>query len=244
MKKYTDHIVLPASGELGRSGYLRLSGYQHLVCAAAECEMINCHCSVKETVSKGYAWAFTSLTIDVLHPINGCDALTANTWISIDRFPINRRELQFSANGTEYFRAAVFSTPVSTESHGIIRPTEDLSCFATGDTILENVVSRITSLPEMSEVYRREVFPSDIDALGHMNNCRYGALAYDALTEDERMNLTRPFRYTVNFRRQFFEGSTVIVCRGEDERGVFITGSVPDSEKPNFIVWLEFKNDK
>lgn len=233
------YTVLPASGELGRSGYMRLSGYQHLICAAAECDMIARHCSVKDTISKGYAWAFTSLTVDVLSPISSCDPLTACTWLSSDRYPINRRELQFFDGDTERFRAAVFSTPVSTETHTITRPDEELSVCAKGKPVVENAASRITGLPELREVYRREVYPSDIDALGHMNNCRYGALAYDALTEEERQRLSLPYRFTINFRRQFFEGSTVVVSRGQNERGVFITGTAPDSDKPSFVVCLE-----
>jgi len=235
---HPEYTVFPASGELGRSGYMRLSGYQHLVCAAAECDLTTRQMSISETISKGYAWAITSLTVDVLRPINNCAPLRAATWISSDRHPINRRELQFSDGQRECFRAAVFSTPVSMETHRIIRPDAE-DCRVSGEPLVEGAVSRITSLPDMTECYRREVFPSDIDALGHMNNCRYGALAYDALTEAERQRLGQPFRFTINFRRQLFEGSTVVVCRGTDERGVFITGAEQNSEKPSFIVWLE-----
>jgi len=240
MYEIPSYTVLPASGELGKSGFLRLSGYQHLVCSAAETEMIARHSSVKETISRGFAWAFTSLTIDVLRPINGCEPITARTWLSSARFPVNRRELQFFSGELECFRAAVFSVPVSTVTHAITRPEEDLFSCPTGEPILENVVSRISSLPELHEAFRREVYPSDIDALGHMNNCRYGALAYDALTEDERGRLSLPYRFTINFRRQFFEGSTVVVSRGQSESGIYIAGSAPDSEKPHFVVWIEF----
>jgi len=236
---FPSYTVLPASGELGRSGHMRLSGYQHLICAAAECDMLAHRCSIKDTISNGYAWAFTSLTVDVLSPICGCEPLTAQTWLSSDRYPINRRELQFFDGTAERFRAAVFSVPVSVETHSIIRPADDLSDCTTGEPIVDNAVSRIASIPETHEVFRREVFPSDIDALGHMNNCRYGALAYDALTEDERLRLSRPYRFTINFRRQFFEGSTVVVSRGQDERGIFITGSTPYSDRVSFVVWLE-----
>ena len=61
----------------------------------------------------------------------------------------------------------------------------------------------------------------------------------DELTEDERQLLTRPFRFTINFRRQFFQGDTVVLRKGVDESGIFVTGSQPDSEKPSFIVWLQ-----
>lgn len=238
MSDHPEYIVHPANGELGRSGFMRLSGYQHLVCAAAECDLTTRQMSISQTIGRGYAWAITSLTVDVLQPVSSCTPLLASTWISSDRYPINRRELRFSDGEQECFRAAVFSTPVSVETHRIIRPEDELIVVA-GPILIEDAVSRITGLPEMNECFRREVFPSDIDALGHMNNCRYGALAYDALTEEERQILSGPFRYTVNFRRQLFEGSTVVVSRGQDERGIFITGSPEDCDRPSFIVWLE-----
>ena len=239
MNNYPTYSILPASGELGRNGFMRLSGYQHLVCAAAECDMTARHFSTAETLSKGYAWAITSLTVDVLRPINSCDAMTATTWLSSDRYPVNRRELQFFQNDAECFRAAVFSVPVSVETHTITKPTDDLFSCASGEPLVENAVSRITEVPELNEVFRREVFPSDIDALGHMNNCRYGALAYDALTEDERLRLSMPYRFTINFRRQLFEGSTVVVSRGTNQSGTYIVGAAADCDKPSFVVWLE-----
>lgn len=239
MSVYPSYTVLPASGELGRSGSMRLSGYQHLICSAAESDMISRRCSVKETIEKGYAWAFTSITVDVLAPLTGCEPLTAVTWLSSDRFPINRRELQFFRGEAEMFRAAVFSTPVSVTTHAITRPEDYLSDCVAGEPVVENAVSRITGIPETREVFRRKVYPSDIDALGHMNNCRYGALAYDALTDDERLRLSLPYRFTINFRRQLFEGSTVVVSRGQDERGIFIVGTAEGSDKHSFVVLLE-----
>jgi len=241
MNDRTIYTVLPANGELGRSGAMRLSGYQHLICAAAEADLETGCMSICETIGRGYAWAITSMTVDVLEPVTGCSPLSACTWISDDRHPVNRRELQFSDGERERFRAAVFSAPVSMETHRIIRP-EGGFCGVGGSVLIEDAVSRISSLPEMCEVSRREVYPSDIDALGHMNNCRYGAMAYDALTEEERERLTQPFRFTICFRRQFFQGDTVILRRGSDRRGIFVTGSRPDGDRPSFIVWLELKN--
>lgn len=241
MNNVPSYTVLPASGELGRCGAMRLSGYQHLICSAAESDMAVRHVSTQETLEKGYAWALVSLTVDVLRPICGCRPLTALTWLSSDRHPVNRRELQFFDGDTECFRAAVFSTPVSVVTHAIIRPNESFDNCCKGEPLSTDVTSKITGTPEMHEVYRREVYPSDIDALGHMNNCRYGALAYDALTEEERRLLAEPFRFTINFRRQLFEGSTVCVSRGENENGIYITGTASDDSKPSFIVLLSLR---
>lgn len=240
MEMNNRYVVCPASGELGRSGFMRLSGYQQLVCFAAESDLTTRHMSIGETVAAGYAWAITSLTVDVEKPIRNCTPLTAQTWLSAIHAPICRRELEFRNEEGVCVQAAVFSVPVGIESHRIIKPTEAMLSGAQGEILLENVDSRITGLPELREVFRREVYPSDIDALGHMNNCRYGALAYDALTEKEREGLSEPYRFTINFRRQLFEGSTVAVSRGEKDGMIYIVGQATDSEKPSFVVRLEF----
>ncbi len=242
MDQHPKYTVFPASGELGRSGSMRLSGYHHLVCAAAECDMSSHQLSVSQTIRRGYAWAIVSMTVDVLRPITSCAPLEVSTWISGNRSPLNRRELQFFDNSGECFRASVFSTPVSMETHRIMRLGEEECGNVTGCPLIEDAVSRINHLPETSELFRREVFPSDIDALGHMNNCRYGALAYDALTDSERYALCHPFRYTINYRRQLMEGSTVIISRVTGEKGIFITGTAADSDKLSFAVQLELSD--
>jgi len=238
MNNHPQFTVFPASGELGRSGSMRLSGYHHLVCAAAECDMSSHQMSVSQTIRRGYAWAIVSMTVDVLRPVASCIPLEVSTWISGNRSPMNRRELQFFDDIGECFRASVFSTPVSMETHRILRLGEEECGEVTGFPLIEDAVSRINHLPETSETYRREVFPSDIDALGHMNNCRYGALAYDALYDSERYSLSKPFRYTINFRRQLMEGDMVTICRGSNENGIFITGTAERSDKLSFAVQL------
>ena len=199
--------------------------------------------SISRTIGKGYAWAITSLTVDMVRPVSSCSPLSACTWISSDRHPINRRELQFFDGETECFRAAVYSVPVSIETHRIIRPKEEGSSVG-GPELVENAVSRIVSLPDMAEHSRRMIYPSDIDALGHMNNCRYGALAYDVLTEEERQLLALPHRFTINFRRQLFEGDTVVLSRGKDDRGIFVTGSPTYNDKLSFVVWFELQTGR
>ncbi len=233
------YIVSPASGELGRSGFMRLSGYHHLICAAAESDMTSRRMSVSSTIKRGYAWAITSMTVDVFRPVDSCSPLEVSTWISTSRSLLNRRELQFSDSRGECFRSSVFSAPVSMETHRLTRLNEDEYITETGEPLIPDAATRLVIPSDSTEAYRRQVYPSDIDALGHMNNCRYGALAYDALTESERELLSNPFRYTICFRRQLMEGCTVQVNRSSDENGIYISGIQAGSDKPSFIVKLE-----
>lgn len=239
---YPEYTVFPASGELGRYDAMKLSGYQHLICAGAECDLSTRGMSIRETIANSFAWAMTSLTIDVVSPITGCEPLTVRTWPSGIRSAVCRRELEFIANGGLCFSAAVFSVPVDTATRKIVPPESLMIPGVAGEPVVKDAVSRISGVPDVWDILTKKVCPSDIDALGHMNNCRYGAFVYDALTDDEREALTKPFRYTINFRRQLMEGDECVISRAREGSVLYVTGRAADSEKNAFVAMIEYPN--
>lgn len=220
-------ISLP-NGELNESSFCKLAGYHELICAAAEYELERCGQSVTDTIKDGFAWALTSITLDVYIPVDNCYELCCQTWISPAPAPYSRREVSAEgSDGRTRFDASLFFVPLNIADRHIDRtvPLYDCERFNAGEALIKDAVHKHTEPKDYADTYPRAVMPSDIDALGHMNNCRYGALVYDAITRDERTVFSKPFRYIIDFRRQLTEGSAVTVAKCAENGAIYVKGT-------------------
>ncbi|MBQ4313476.1 MAG: hypothetical protein IJC18_04620 [Clostridia bacterium] len=231
-------IIPPASGDLNEHCALNLSGYHQMLCMCVEGDMTDKHQSTSVCISRGFAWALTSITLDVYKPITSCEPVTARTWVSSDKPPYNRREVLFTgSDGEEILRATLFSVPLDVNTHRILKDRERLGDdpFARGEILIPDATSRISEPKDYARVAVRDIMPSDIDALGHLNNCRYGALIYDNILPQHRKALSSPFRYVIDFRRQLPPDSSVEIPRCVADNGVvYIKGIIPESGKLSF----------
>ena len=233
---YNEYIIRLPNGELNENSCCKLAGYHELICAAAECELTRCGESITNTAGRGYAWALTSFTVNVDRPVKDCRDLSCQTWISPPLPPFSRREISIAdTEGSAFIRASLFFVPLDINTHRILRtvPLYDCERFAAGDILIEEAVHRHTDAKEYCRARTRTVNPSDIDALGHMNNCRYGAMVYDAFDKAEREIFSAPFTYIIDFRRQLCEGDAVTVDRSA-ENGVIYVRGVGESGRVSF----------
>ena len=229
------HSTLPIyqlradSGELGPQGCLKLVGYHELLGRIIEDDLASQGNSLSHTLAHGYAWAMVSLSMQVKRPVSSCEQLCGQSWLSQCEYPYHRREIQlFTAAGELVLSASVFMAPISTATHKI-QPEDELvpTVFRTlQEYSAEWAQARMHSIHD--ERYQlldvRTVRPSDIDALGHLNNCRYGAFAYDALESLGRNITAAPFRYTMHFMRQCMAGTQVSIGAYEERGAVHLLG--------------------
>jgi len=201
------YYVMADSGELGRDSFLKLQGYHELICRILEYDMSACNSSLSDTLAAGYAWAMISLSIQVENPVHSCEKLSAQTWLSENEYPYQRREIQiFSSSEKQVLSASLFMVPLNTSTHSL-QPEASLLCR---HFPVLNEFSVNWALPKLktiitenySHIDTRTVRPSDIDALGHLNNCIYGGYVYDLSAELGRSYTSLPFRYTMHFIRQ------------------------------------------
>lgn len=235
--------ICPLSGELNERSSIKLQGYHQLICLVAENELARCGCSIAETLAQDYAWALVSITADVIAPIKDCSVRPARTWSSEVMLPFARREVEVcNADGTTAFNASLFSVPFSVSERAMLRDFDEsrMEALASCERILIPDARRRMrySAEGFVKVCERRVQPSDIDALGHMNNCRYGAYIYDALTPEQRELLDKPFRYVIDFRMQLSPDAAVLIERRDDENEVTVRGTDVESGKVSFTAKL------
>lgn len=227
----------PHSGELNEHSFLKPAGYHELICAIGEAASTHNGQALCDTLRRGYAWAFASLSIDVLNPVRDCSPLTARTWLSPARSPFYRREIEVkSESGVVMLHGTIFLVPLGLEDHRIVfdRDRLDYSPEILPEQVIADARSRMNEPAGFIPVETRTVRASDIDALGHMNNCRYAAFMYDALSAAQRSRFERPFRYSIDFRRQLEPDSTVSIELLDGET-VYVRGVRPDNGKVSFV---------
>lgn len=231
--------LYPLNGELNEHSTFKLPGYHQLLCLTAENEMTRCGRDIANTIAADYAWALTSMTVDVVQPLRDSLPVTARTWLSGIKLPYVRREVEMCReDGTPAVMASLFSVPFSVTTKGIIRD------FGTGEIDIYDRLERVL-VPDAQKHMRlgsegwvncstRTVMPSDIDALGHMNNCRYGALIYDALTAEERLLFNAPFRYVIDFRHQLAPDAQVVIEKLVEGDTITVRGTDASTGKLSF----------
>lgn len=235
--------VCADSGELSPGGTLKLQGYHELICDLIEQNEIETGSSIAETIKQGYAWAIISLSMEVLHPVSSCEWLDGQTWLSEAPggiFPYYRREVVFyNKAGETMFSASLFLVKLDTETHKIVS-TEDerVPLIQPFGKTVEWAAPRLRDRGEYSFLHSRSIYPSDIDALGHLNNCRYGAFTYDAAMINGRNYTTHPFRYTMNFIRQYMVNDAVEISVRSENDSFYVSGGLDGSGRKHFIACL------
>ena len=239
------YSVCADNGEIGPNGFLKLQGYHELICDLIEQNEIANGSSIAETIKQGFAWAITSLSLDVKTPVSNCEWMLGQTWLSEipdGIIPYYRREVQFfRKDGEHMFSASLYLVRLDISTHKILDRVPDESEKAAVKqygTTVDCAVPRIRDRGEFELLHTRQVYPSDIDALGHLNNCRYGAMVFDAAAAKGLVFTSAPFRYIINFVRQTMPDKTINVFTRLDSDRFCVCGSIEGETRRNFIAYV------
>ncbi len=223
------------SGELGANGYLKLAGCHELLCRVIELDQEHHGSSINDTLAHGYAWAVISLSMEVMQPVRSCGLLFGQTWLSEAAHPYYRREIELTDEaGGAVLHASLFMVPLNASTHRI-EPSDSLidSGFSIGGRHTVEWAQPRTKKPSaalFTPVDTQLVRPSDIDALGHLNNCRYGAYTYDAAVLRGHDIFGKSFGYSIYFLRQCMPGERLAIGCCTDENGRFTVSGTGDSD--------------
>ncbi len=130
------------------------------------------------------SWLFLSLTSEVHSPIVPGEVLTGRTWFSGRRGPLFRRELEYRhADGSQAVSFSCFSGLIDLNARKLIRDRAYLERYSlpAGEPLIQAESRMAPQIEEYREIHRRQVYPSWLDGLGHVNNSRYGDMIYDTL---------------------------------------------------------------
>ncbi|MGI6733268.1 MAG: acyl-ACP thioesterase domain-containing protein [Anaerovoracaceae bacterium] len=227
---------------LNENRIMKPSAYQALFAQLAERHLDIFHAGASETMKHGLAWALISMSIEINRPIDSCIKLFGHTWYSQRRGPYFRRELVFrNEDGDIMFQGSTFSILLEVATRKVFRGKEapfilteptGVFCTQADHHFRENV--------EFTPCSTREIYSSDIDLLGHVNNRRYGDFAYDALTEEERLRLRDMRRMELYFMSEMRREDNFTIFKRAEENRILLRGHNNTKEDTSFDIVFSF----
>ena len=173
------------------------------------------------------SWAFLSLSTEIQDTIMPGEILTGRTWFSGRKGPLFRRELELChENGKRAVATSCFSALIDLGSRRIARDRAFLDRFTLPEyeSLIEAGSRMAPELAEYREVDRQTVRPSWLDALGHVNNARYGDMIYDELCGEGSTPLRKVHRLELYFVGELHCGEEVALLRRDTEDECSILG--------------------
>ncbi|NLN14904.1 MAG: hypothetical protein GX185_04780 [Tissierellia bacterium] len=229
--------------DLNEDNYLKPHGYQKLFVALGDMHLNNININVDTTMKYNLAWAFISISMEVVKPVEGIMKLKGKTWHSQRRGPFFRREYIFTdEEGQVYFKGASFSVLLDLEKRTIFREKEaPFYIYPPIEELLIDAKANRRIKKDFEEVQRRIAYNSYIDCLGHVNNCRYTEFAYDTFSQEEVRKLKDLKRMEIYFRSELRKGDEFSILKRVEDDNIFIRGDNHNKADTSFEIIFQFK---
>jgi len=227
---------------LNESSILKPHAYQSLFGALADTHLTNFNLNVDTTLKHNLAWALISLSVEIEKNVEGPMKLYGKTWHSERKGPFFRREYLFrNEKGETMFKGSSFSVLLDVNNRTIYRKKE--LPFFIDEPIKEFTIDAFPSFKEKhvyDRVHERIAFNSFIDCLGHVNNCRYGEFAYDALNEVECADIKFLKRMDTYFLSELRKNDKFTILKAYDVNKVLVRGHNNTKNDISFDVIMTF----
>ncbi len=233
------------TGAQNENHALTLSALQRIIVTVSEEHLKNIGLDVPKLMAEyGVSWILLSLTAEIKSKIKAGELLSVRTWHTNKKGLYYRRDIEIChEDGSLAAVAATFSSIFDMESRRLCSNEKVLSLveeLGEGRELFE-AAPRIRVKPEdLETVMTEKVMPSWIDALGHVNNFRYGDLITDALTEEKRAKLGELSRFELGFTGELRLGESAELRLKEEDGTVFVAGIRSSDGKAAFVSKLTF----
>ncbi len=238
------HSVETEVSDLDERGLLKPHAYQKLFGRIAEEHLNLLGLNVETTLRHQLAWALVTMSLEIVRPVTGCIRLHATTWYSQRRGPYFRRELVFrTEDGEIAFHGSSFSVLLDVESRTVFR--RKTLPFEIGEPLEVFTIEAGPALERRDgfvPVETRTVRNSHLDALGHVNNTRYGEFAHDALTEAECRNLAGLGRIDLAFVSELRRGDAFSVWKTAADERICVQGRNEETGGISFECHFTFRH--
>ena len=226
-------------------GALKPDAYQALYMQAVEPHLMNIEMDEARLIRDfGVAWVLISMAVEVRRPVCPDDRLTARTWNSTEKLRLMfRREVEVTdAQGEVVFTAATFSALLDLQARRICTDRALIAKFdlPAGETLMEASDRLRIKTPAEPPVETLRVRPSWIDGVGHVNNFRYGEMAYDTLSDAQRAAIGSLKRMELFFVSETHLGDEIALHRIDDADAAVVTASLAGEPRPAFTAKLLF----
>ncbi|MBQ7937944.1 MAG: hypothetical protein IJ283_05560 [Oscillospiraceae bacterium] len=234
------------TGAQNENHALTLTALQRIIVTVSEEHLKNIGLDVPFLMKEfGVSWILLSLFAEIKSPVLPGELLFVRTWHTNKKGLYYRRDIEIChEDGSVAMVAATFSSVFDIENRKLCTNEKVLELveeLGEGKELFE-CKNRVRINPdELPAVMTQNVMPSWIDALGHVNNFRYGDIITDALSAEARAKLGKLSRFELGFTGELRLGESVEVRIGENENEVLAAGIRSSDQKPAFVSKLVFK---
>ena len=227
-------------------GALKPDAYQALYMQAVEPHLMNIEMDEARIMRDfGVAWVLVSMAVEIRRSVRADDKLTARTWNTTEktRLLFRRDVVVTDAQGETVFTVATFSALLDLNARRVCTDRELIAKFAlpAGEKLMEASDRLRIKTPTDAPVEVLRVRPSWIDGVGHVNNFRYGEMAYDALTDRQRSAMGDLTRMELFFVSETHLGDEIALHRIEEGASAVVTATVAGETRPAFTAKLTFR---
>ena len=227
-------------------GALKPDAYQALYMQAVEPHLMNIEMDEARIMRDfGVAWVLVSMAVEIRRSVRADDKLTARTWNTTEktRLLFRRDVVVTDAQGETVFTVATFSALLDLNARRVCTDRELIAKFAlpAGEKLMEASDRLRIKTPTEAPVEVLRVRPSWIDGVGHVNNFRYGEMAYDALTDRQRSAMGDLTRMELFFVSETHLGDEIALHRIEEGASAVVTATVAGETRPAFTAKLTFR---
>lgn len=244
MKSEKDCVyeIISSASYLNQYNQLKPYAYQVLFEQMAEQHLIDLNLNVEATIKYGLAWALISMSVEVVKPIEKSMYLYGSTWYSQHRGPYFRRELLFKdAEGQVIFKGSTHSVLLDMEKRSVFRKKEvPFPMHEPTDIFLLDASPSFKMDTDLTPVVEKVVQASQIDCLGHVNNCRYGEFVYDAFSEEEQEKLKYLKRMDIYFLSELRAGDRFTMGKAYGGNQIFFQGYNNTKDDVSFNIVMRF----
>lgn len=227
-------------------GALKPDAYQALYMQAVEPHLANIEMDEPRLIRDyGVAWVLVSMAVEVVRPVRPDDRLTAQTWNTTEkRRLLFRREMEIrDEKGERVLTMVTFSTLLDLNARRVCTDRDLIAKFAlpAGERLMEASDRLRIKTPDAPPVEVLRARPSWIDGVGHVNNFRYGEMAYDALSDAQRAAIGSLKRMELYFVSETHLDDEISLHRIDDADSAVVTATVADQPRPAFTAKLIFQ---
>lgn len=240
-REYTYELETEFS-DLNENNLLKPHGYQKLFVKLGDMHLNNININIDTTMKSNLAWAFISISMEIVKPLEGMVKLRGKTWHSQRRGPFFRREYLFTdEKGETVFKGCSFSVLLDVNKRTVYRKKEIPFDFAgpIEEFTIEALANRRVDL-ELVKVEDRKVKNSYIDYLGHVNNLRYSEFAYDVFSQDQVGNLRNLKRMEIYFKSELRKGDEFSIHKLDGNNTINIRGENNTKGDSSFDIIFQF----
>ena len=244
-KQYSYPLELGVSMFSGRHA-LKVSAYQELYMQAVEPHLLNIGMDEAKLMAElDVAWVLIALTMEPKRPIRPGDRLHAKTWNSTEKARLLFRPALPLCDGNDeiVLTGATFSALLDLKTRRVCTDRELIARFnLPAGEMLVDASDRLrmkTPLTEPVEILTAR--PSWEDAVGHVNNFRYGEMVYDALSDAQRENMEHLARLELYFVSETKPGDQLTLHRVDEGSDATVTVTLPEQTRPAFAAKLRFR---